>query len=117
MKFAFIVIWLLAIIAQVLPALARSAAVHPEDPWNPQHIDGLPSEVRHVLARMCSSPRALHPFAGYFQNLRVLVLHFEHLRCDNGSRFCMQAGCLHQVYTLAAGRYRLVKSYYAPEGD
>jgi hypothetical protein len=55
MKFAFIVVWLLAIIAQVLPALARSAAVHPEDPWNPQHIDGCPP-VRHVLARMCSSP-------------------------------------------------------------
>jgi hypothetical protein len=30
--------------------LARSAGVHPEDPWNPQHIDGLPSEEHAELS-------------------------------------------------------------------
>ena len=46
---------------------------------------------------------------------RVLVLHFEHLRCgDRGAR-CTRAGCLHQVYTRTDGRYRLLRSYYASD--
>jgi hypothetical protein len=49
--------------------------------------------------------------------LRVLVLHFEHLRCGDGHARCTRAGCLHQVYVSTGGRYHLSKTYYAPEGD
>jgi hypothetical protein len=97
MKF-FLVAMLFAISCQASPAFARGGGPHPDDPWNPQHIEGLPSEVRNVLARMCSSPRAAHQFASYFQNSRVLVLHFEHWRCGDSAPLCTQAGCLHQVY-------------------
>jgi hypothetical protein len=48
--------------------------------------------------------------------LRILVLHFEHFRCD-ARALCTQAGCLHQVYTSIGGRYQLLRNYYAPEGD
>jgi hypothetical protein len=61
--------------------------------------------------------RAQHQFAGYFQNWRVLVLHFEYFRCDDRAALCTQAGCLHQVYTSTGGRYRLLRSYYGPGGD
>jgi hypothetical protein len=109
---------LLATISQASPAVARSGGMHSEDSWNPQHISGLPSEVRNALARMCrGDSRAQHQFAGYFQNSRILVLHFEHFRCGNRGALCTQAGCLHQVYTSAGGRYRLLRSYYAPAGD
>src|SRR5262249_61946262 len=57
-------------------AFARAGGVHPEHPWNPQHIDGLPSEVRSALEKRCRSSRADHQFASYFENSRVLVLHF-----------------------------------------
>ena len=93
------------------PQLDQSAVV-------PKPV-GLPAEVRNALAHMCRGARAQHQFAGYSQNSRTLVLHFEHLHCGDRAAFCTQAGCLHQVYisTSTGGRYRLLRSYYAPEGD
>jgi hypothetical protein len=116
MKHTLIASGLLATISQASPAVARSGGMHSEDSWNP--ISWLPSEVRNALARMCrGESRAQHQFARYFQNSRTLVLHFEHFRCGDRGPLCTQAGCLHQVYTSAGGRYRLLRSYYAPEGD
>jgi hypothetical protein len=40
-----------------------------------------------------------------------------HFRCGDRGALCTQAGCLHQVYISTGGRYRLLRSYYAPEGD
>ena len=117
MKFALIAVGLLAIISQVPLAFGRAGGIHAENPWNPQHITGLPPEIRNVLGLVCAAPRAQHQFAGYFQNSRVLVLHFERFRCgDRGAR-CTQACCLHQVYVSTGGQYRLLRSYYAAGGD
>ena len=117
MKCTLIAIGLLATTSLALPAFARGG-VHILDPaWNPQHISGLPAEVRNDLAHRCRDSRAEHQFARYSQNLRILVLHFEHFRCGDARAICTQAGCLHQVYTSTGGRYRLLRSYYAPEGD
>jgi hypothetical protein len=118
MKLALIVIGLFAIIGQASLAFARGGGFHLFDPpLNPQHIHGLPAEVRNALAHMCRGAQAQHQFARYSQNLRTLVLHFEQLHCGDPSAFCTRAGCLHQVYVSAGGRYRLLRSYYAPEGD
>ena len=117
MKLAPIAIGLLATASLTSLAFARGT-VHLLDPaWNPEHIRSLPAEVRNALAHMCGDPQAQHQFASYSQGSRVLVLHFKHFRCgDRGAR-CTQIGCLHQVYTRTDGRYRLLRSYYAPEGD
>ena len=117
MKLAPIAIGLLATGSLALPAFA-CGGWHLLDPtWSPQHISGLPAEVRNALPHMCGDSQAEHQFASYSQNLRILILHFEHLRCGNRGMLCTQAGCLHQVYTSTGGRYRLVRSYYAFEGD
>ena len=117
MKLARIAIGLLATASLALPAFARGG-LHLLDPaWNPQHISGLPAEVRNALGHMCGDSQAEHQFASYSQNLRILVLHFEHCRCGDGRTLCTQAGCLHHVYTPTGGRYRLSRSYYAPEGE
>jgi hypothetical protein len=118
MKHILIAIGLLATVSQVSPAFGRGGVIHNlDDPWNPQHIDALPAEVRSTLTHMCGGSRAGHQFAAYHQNLRLLVLHFEHFRCGDGRALCTQAGCLHQVYTSTGGHYRLLRNYYAPEGD
>jgi hypothetical protein len=115
MKLAPIAIGLLATASLALPAFARGG-LHLLDPaWNPQHISGLPAEVRNALAHMCGDSQAEHQFASYSQNLRTLVLHFEHLRCGNRGKLCTQAGCLHQVYTSTGGRYRLSRTYHASD--
>jgi len=65
-------------------SLAKGGSYHMEDRYNPQHIDSLPSEIRDALNRLCGTPRALHPFAQYSDNLQTVVLHYEHFYCSTG---------------------------------
>jgi hypothetical protein len=105
-----------AMIAFSLSWGVNSAAVaqHVKDPpWNPDHIDHLPVEVRRDVLAMCGKPpRAGHYFATYSKNSRQINLDFEKFHCEQGRTFCNTSGCLHQVYALTAGHYHLVKSFY-----
>ena len=108
----------LAVIGAAPPAIGRSGLSSGDHPWNPEHIAQLPKEVRTTLARVCiSPPHAGHYFATYFENSRLISLHYEHVRCQARSALCTQAGCLHEVYTLDGTRYRLLRSYYGPGND
>jgi hypothetical protein len=112
----------LLVLAGSISAGARSS-MPADDRWNPQHIDGLPPEVRNAIAsyaRICGAPLAAeHSFARYFQNgtVKLIGLHFKGLRCGNRGADCKSAGCLHQVYVSTGGRYRLLSSSYVPELD
>ena len=103
-------------------AQAKST-LSPHDPWNPQHISGLPAEIRNAIApfaRVCGGQLAAeHSFATYFQRgtAKLIGLHFEHLSCPNRAALCSAAGCLHQVYISTGGRYRLLSSSHVPELD
>jgi hypothetical protein len=97
---------------------ARGSQVSHDDPWNPEHIERLPPEVRNAVIRMCRDPpRAGHYFATYFDNSRLMKLHFEHLHCDGQPIFCNEGSCLHQEYVSTGGRYRLMKSYHGHNND
>jgi hypothetical protein len=108
---------LMAVLLTCAQSSAKGGGIHSEDRYNPQHIDNLPPEIRNAIYHRCSTPRALHPFASYFDNSKRIVLHFEHFYCDQRDSFCNPSGCLHQVWLSADGHYRLVRSYYAPAGD
>src|SRR6266446_8369820 len=108
---------LLGLVCDMSPAVARSSASTADYPWNPEHINQLPPEVRNAISHLCGpSLRAAHYFATYSENSRFLNLHFEHSQCPS-QRVCLHAGCLHQVYFLRGGRYRLLRSYYGPAND
>lgn len=96
---------------------ARGSFDHTEDRYNPQHISSLPPEVRSFILHRCSEPKALHSFAVYFDNLKGVVMHFEHFLCDGDDPYCTVSGCLHQVWVSVRGHFRLLRSYYAPAGD
>jgi len=99
-------------------ALGRGSQVGHDDPWNPEHIDHLPLEVRTAVTHMCgNSPRAAHYFATYLDNSRIIRLHFEHLHCGEGAAFCRGDSCLHQEYVSKGGQYRLIKSYFGRNND
>ena len=98
-------------------SLAKGGSYRSEDRYNPDHIENLPPEVRDAIIRQCSTPRALHEFSHYTDNLQRVVLHFEHLYCSTGGTFCRPSGSLHQVYGSSHGHYRLLRSYYAPVGE
>jgi hypothetical protein len=95
-------------------ALARGGT-NAEYPWNAHHFGQLPPEIRSAVARLCANPRAGHEFATYTG--ASITLHYENFRCAaDGAALCTAAGCLHQVYGLAGGRYRLLRSSYVHPG-
>jgi hypothetical protein len=84
---------LLSFICHLPPAAARGSAVTADQPWNPEHLNQLPAEVRNAVSRLCGpSLRAAHYFATYSENSRFLNLHFEHSQCQS-QKVCTQAGC------------------------
>ena len=108
---------LLSLVGQRSAAIARASQTSHDPPWNSEHISRLPEKIRQALIRLCGdSALAAHYFATYSDNSRLINLHFEHFHC-RAQAFCTQAGCLHQVYFLSGGRYRLLRSYYGPGND
>jgi hypothetical protein len=109
---------LLLLISGQTPVLARGSQVTHDDPWNSEHVDHLPPEVRNAVLKMCKTPpHAAHYFATYLDDSRVIKLHFEHLHCEERREFCSQNSCLHQEYVSFGGHYRLLKSYYGRNND
>ena len=96
---------------------AKGGTYRMEDRYNPQHIDNLPADIRTSILRKCRDPKALHAFAAYSDGSRRIELHFEHFLCDGDGSYCRPSGCLHQVWVLVRGHYRLIQSFYAPPGD
>jgi hypothetical protein len=88
----------------------------PHDPWNSERIELLPPEVRNAVIRMCTdhAPRAGHYFATYFENSRLIRLHFELPQCNGRATFCRGDSCLRQEYGLTGGHYRLMKKLLWP---
>ena len=104
---------LLAVVLLVIPG--ASAQFAPDPPWNAHHIDQLPAAIHQaVLARCPSRPSAGHYFVTYLRD--EVHLHFEHLHCQ-GLTYCDPSGCLHEIFGLAGGHYRLLRSYRAPGTD
>jgi hypothetical protein len=115
--FLLAAITLMLVATESRDALAR-ASQGAHDPWNAEHIDRLPPEIRGALNQMCGSPpRAGHYFATYRDNARMIRLHFEHLNCSEQTRFCNGASCLQQEYLSSGGRYRLIRTFYAAGDD
>jgi hypothetical protein len=108
----------LIFVVVLLGASGSNAQVMLHDPpWNPEHIDRLPPEIRKAVLAMCpTTPAAGHYFATYLHD-RV-TLHFEHLHCgEPPNAYCRRGLCLHQVYVSNGGHYRLLGSGYGPAND
>jgi hypothetical protein len=110
--------------AMILGAMALTgisanagAQIIKDPPWNPDHINHLPPEVRSAVLAMCSqAPSAGHYFATYFHG--QINLHFEHFHCEQArTGFCNGSECLHQVYRLSTGHYHLAQSFYGSRND
>ena len=92
--------FLLLVVCAQSSALARGGGLPHDEPWNPEHIDSLPQEVRNSVLHMCRvRPNAAHYFATYLDCGRVIKLHFEHFDCEGrqmyrkGTFACMRSLC------------------------
>jgi hypothetical protein len=107
---------ILAVACCIGEVRAKGGSYRTEDRYNPQHISSLPPEIRASLYASCKDPRALHEFAEYRDNLRIITLHFEHFSCTASEVSCSASGCLHEIFTLTpSGRYKLTRRYHAKE--
>src|SRR3954447_6986774 len=79
----------------------------------PDYLAMLPANVRKIVMARCSGSAHPHQyFATYFHNSAELDLHYDRLSCDGPSGLCTATACLHEIYVLQGGRYRLSRSYY-----
>jgi hypothetical protein len=110
--------------ALCLSAWPQSASPHSgiaQDPWNPAHLNNLPSEIRVEVKKWeaaCGAPIAVaQRFALYLTVPRTqfVALHFDDFRCRNNKAVCNTSGCLHEVYAASRGRYRKVLTVHAED--
>jgi hypothetical protein len=118
----FVLGCMLAVACCATAALAEGgnpqASQPTQDGYNPEHISSLPPEIRRSVYAICGAPRALHTFAKYGDNVRIVTLHFENFLCGPSPVRCSASGCLHEVFTLTgSGRYQLNRRYYAKEPE
>lgn len=109
----------LALMCVTNPADARSAVTARDEPWNFERIDRLPTEIRNSVIRRCRDvPKAARYFVTYFNNSKLVRLHFEHFYCDSAREiYRSRLGCLHQDFALSGSRYLLARSYLADCND
>jgi hypothetical protein len=111
---ALVLAGIVTVLCCIAEARAKGGSYRMEDRYNPQHITSLPPDIRAAIYASCKEPRALHSFAEYRDNLRIVTLHFEHFLCGVSEVRCSASGCLHEVFTLTGnGRYKLLQRYFA----
>jgi hypothetical protein len=89
-----ILIGTFAAITAIIASPNMGAQSIKDPPWNPDHIDHLPVEVRNAGLAMCpQTPTAGHYFAAYFHD--QINLQFEHFHCEKArGSFCIGSQCL-----------------------
>jgi hypothetical protein len=90
-----------------------------ENPLSPEHVAGLPPDIRRAVetqARLCGNAAAArHYFSTSITvgTLSFRSLHFEEFECHRPGVVCNASGCLHAIYLESNGHYRRVFSSYA----
>ena len=98
-------------------ALSKGSAVHKNEPWDPHHIDDLPSEVREYIASICRGPAsAQHDFATYSPREKRWRINLEYLRCAGLGEFRRGDQCLDVDFIEVGSHFRLARKAYAPCG-
>ena len=67
---------------------------------------------------MCKvKPTPEQYFATYFDDARIIKLHFERFNCEGQPIYREVDRCLHEGFILSGSHYRLLKTYYDRCGD
>ncbi|MDD1528947.1 hypothetical protein C7U92_16270 [Bradyrhizobium sp. WBOS7] len=111
---------ILSLIAAIGAAEGRGS-IASERPYAAEHIDLLPVDIRHGLARLerpCGGKAAAtHYFSTTIDagGLHFRSLHFEDFACERREAICRAERCLHEVYLERGGRSRRVFSAYVDD--
>ena len=93
-----------------LSAFSKAGSVHKNEPWDPHHIDDLPTEIREYIAGICKGPaRAQHDFATYSPREKRWRINLEYLRCEGLGEYRRGNQCLHVDFLDVGSHFRLAK--------
>jgi|SRR6516225_4445949 len=99
------------------PAFSRGTASNGDPPWNHEHIDRLPPEVRNYIAGICKGPPvAQHEFATYLPSDHRWRINLEYLRCEGLGEYRRGDQCLDVDFIEVGSHFRLARRAYAACG-
>jgi hypothetical protein len=97
----------------VYSAFPKGGSVIKDEPWNPHHIDDLPTEVRQYIAGICKGPpRAQHDFATYSPQQRRWRINLEYLDCKGLGEFRWGNQCLDVDFVEVGSGFRIGSKQY-----
>jgi hypothetical protein len=100
------------LLSSVITANSRGGGTK-DDPWNPDHIEGLPAEIRQYIATVCKGPPAAqHDFATYAPQEKRWRINLEYLRCNGLESHRHGNQCLDVDFVQAGSHFRLARKEY-----
>lgn len=109
----------LAVVCLLLctPTSGKGSLSNNDTPWNHEHIDVLPSEVRQYIANLCKGvPRVQHDFATYSPREKRWRINLEYLHCEGLGGYRRGNQCLDVDFVEVGPHFRLVSKHYAECG-
>ena len=108
-----LVVALCVLLCSQVTAGSKGSAVGRDEPWNPRHIDDLPSEIRHYIAGICrGQPSARHDFATYSPHEKRWRINLEYLRCEGLADYRHGKQCLDVDFIEVGSQFRLARKQY-----
>jgi hypothetical protein len=103
------------LLLSVLPALSKGASVgNKQDPYDPNHIDTLPPEIRQYIAKICrGAPTARHDFATYLPQEKRWRINLEYLQCGIIGKYRRGNQCLDVDFVAKGSHFYLARKSYA----
>ena len=117
MKVHILMLALPILLSSELPAVSKSSIGRNDGPWNSDHIDSLPSEVRQYIAGICRGPAsAQHDFATYLPSEKRWRINLEYLHCEGLGAFRRGNQCLDVDFVGDGSHFHLARKGYAECG-
>ena len=118
MIFRSFLLALYVLLCSGLPGFSKgSGSPNKDDPWNAEHINILPREIRTYIAGICKGPaRAQHDFANYYPQDHLWRINLEYLHCSGLGEFRRGNQCLDVDFVAVGSGYRLAKKHFADCG-
>jgi len=101
------------LVLSTLPAASKAGGSVKDDPWNPEHINTLPAEVRQYIGTICKGPAAAqHDFATYSPIEKRWRINIEYLRCEGLGEFRRGHQCIDVDFVEVGSHFRFASRQY-----
>lgn len=105
------------VLLSIPPALSMGSVGNKHDPFDPNHINLLPPDVRRYIAGICKgTPVAQHDFATYSPQEKRWRINLEYLQCGVIGEYRRGNQCLDVDFVATGAHFRLVRKTYAACG-